>query len=118
MKLTRNQLDELNAKLATDNEALTLALNDLCNGAVKWFGNSRTYSMGISRANGAAGGIAIIREAGMTYAYYFERYASDALANISNLITGTDSEYNAELLRRRVVIESAQAYISEQQKAA
>lgn len=118
MKLTRQQTEELNAKLSTENEALTLALHDLCNGAVKWFGNARTYSIGISRPNGAAGGICIVREAGTTSAYYFERYARETLEHVSGLLTGSDTEHNAELLRRRSAIEAAQAYVSEVQRAA
>lgn len=119
MKSTRAQLDSLNAKLATENEALTLALGDLCNGNVKWFGNSRTYSIGISRPTGAAGGIAIVRQSGMTYAHYFENYARETLAHIACIITGTDSEHNRELLKERAAIEAAQSYVTgEQQRAA
>jgi hypothetical protein len=117
MKTSRIQLDELNKKLASENDVLTLALGDVCNGAVKWFGNSRTYSIGISRPCGAAGGIAIVREAGMTYAFYFEKYARETLANVAMLVTGEDSEHNRELLRRRSAIEAAQAYVTESQRA-
>lgn len=118
MKLSRKDLDALNEKLASENEVLTLALNDVCNGAVKWFGNSRTYSIGISRPCGAAGGIAIVREAGMTYAFYFERYAREMLERVALLVTGSDTEHNRELMRRRSAIEAAQAYVSESQRAA
>ncbi len=116
MKTTRASLDALNAKLATENEALTLALGDVCNGNVKWFGHARTYSIGISRPNGAAGGIAIVREAGMTYAFYFEKYARETLAHIACLVTGANTEHNAELMRRRAAIEAAQAYVTEMQR--
>lgn len=118
MKPTRAALEQLNDRLSTENEALTLALSDLCKDAVKWFGNSRTYSLGVSRPTGAAGGVAIVRECGMASAYYFETYARDTLAHIASVITGTNSDYNQELLRRRATIEAAQAYVSEQQKAA
>lgn len=116
MKLTRAQLGTLNDKLASENEVLTLALNDLANGAVKWFGNSRTYSIGISRPTGAAGGIAIVRQSGMTYAHYFERYSRETLAHIALIVTGTDSEHNRELMRERSAIEAAQAYVSDSQR--
>lgn len=116
MKPSRQTLESLNAKLATENEALTLALGDVCNGSVKWFGNSRTYSIGISRPTGAAGGIATVREGGMTYAFYFERYARETLAHVAALVTGTDTEHNRELMRRRSAIEAAQAYVSQAQK--
>lgn len=118
MKISKSDLVSLNRKLSTENEALTLALNDLANGAVKWFGNSRTYSLGISRPTGAAGGIAIVREAGMTYTHYFERYAQETLERVAILVTGSDTEHNREYLRRRAAIEAAQAYVSESQKAA
>lgn len=116
--MKKQDIESLANKLASENEVLTLALNDVCNGGVKWFGHTRTYSIGISRPNGAAGGIAIVREAGMTYAFYFERYSRETLDRISSLVTGSDSEYNAELLRRRSAIEAAQAYVSESQRAA
>lgn len=95
-----------------------LALSDLCNGKVKWFGHSRTFSLGISRASGAAGGIAIERCEGVTSAYYFESYAARQLAHVSACLTGEDMEHNRELLRRRSIIEEAQAYVSASQRAA
>ena len=118
MKTTRLELETCVGRLSTENEALTLALHDLCNGNVKWFGNSRTYSIGVSRPNGAAGGIAIVREAGSTSAFYFERYSRETLEHLSRLVTGTDTDANREYLRRRSAIESAQAYVSESQRAA
>lgn len=117
MKLSRSALDALNSKLASENEVLTLALGDAVNGNVKWLGNSRTYSIGISRPTDAAGGIAIVREAGMTSAFYFEKYARETLAHIACLVTGTDTEHNTELMRRRSAIEAAQAYVNEMQSA-
>ena len=118
MKLSKSSLESLNAKLSAENEALTLALSDLCNGSVKWFGHSRTYSVGISRPTGAAGGIAIVRECGMASAHYFETYSRETLAHIAAVITGENTEHNIELARRRAAIESAQAYVSEQHRAA
>lgn len=118
MKTTRSQLDALNARLSTENEALTLALHDLCNGNVKWFGHARTYSLGVSRPTGASGGIAIVREAGTTGAYYFETYARETLTHIAACITGANTEHNAELARRRSAIEAAKAYVSEMQRTA
>lgn len=118
MKTSRAALETLNTKLSTDNEAMTLALSDLCSGSVKWFGNSRNYSIGISRPNGAAGGICIVRQCGMASAYYFETYAQSTLAHIANIITGTNTEHNIELARERAAIEAAQAYVSAAQRAA
>ncbi|NDF15811.1 hypothetical protein EB061_10900 [bacterium] len=117
MKTSKSHLATINAKLATQNDVLTLALNDVCNGAVKWFGNSRTYSIGVSRPTGAAGGIAIVRECGMTAAHYFEGYARDTLAHVAALVTGADTEHNRELLRKRAAVESALAYVAECQRA-
>ena len=118
MKKTRLELETLNDRLSSENEVLTLALSDLCNGSVKWFGSSRTYSIGISRPTGAAGGIAIVRQCGTVSAFYFERYASETLAHIANIITGDNTEHNTELARERAAIEAAQAYVSESQRAA
>ena len=118
MKPSRASLDALNAKLATENDCLTLALADALNGNVKWFGNSRTYSIGISRPTGAAGGLAIVRQCGMASAHYFETYARETLAHIACIITGANTEHNTELARERAAIESAQAYIREMQRAA
>lgn len=118
MKTTKRDLDLLNRRLSAENDVLTLALSDLCNGAVKWFGNSRTYSIGLSRPTGAAGGIAIVRQSGTTSAHYWEDYSRETLARIADLVTGADTEHNRELLRERATIETAQAYVSESQRAA
>lgn len=116
MKPSRLQLEQQNASLGTENTVLTLALNDICNGAVKWFGNSRTFSLGITRPAGAAGGIAVVRENGTTSAHYFERYASEILLHVSYVITGENTEHNRELARKRSTVEAAQAYVSECQR--
>ena len=102
----------------TEATVASLALNDLANGSVKWFGNSREYSLGICRPSCASGGIVIVRHCGTTASYYWESFARDALAHIAACITGHETEANRELLRRRAAIESAQAYVSESLKAA
>ncbi len=99
--LTKAQLVIENDALRTDNSALNCALNDLANGAVKWFGHSREWSLGISRPHSACGGIAIVRYSGMTAAYYFESYSRAELNHISLCITGERTQANDELLRRR-----------------
>lgn len=101
-----------------ENSVLACALADSLNFGVKWFGNSRTFSIGITRPQSACGGIAIIRNNGTVSAYYFEEYASRELAHIACVITGENTEHNRELLCRRAAIESAKAFVSEQQKAA
>ena len=118
MKTTRIQLESINAKLASENEAMTLAMSDLCNGAVKWFGHTREFEIGISRPAGAAGGIAIVRQCGCASAHYFENYARETMAHLACLITGSDTEHNLVLLRQRSAIEAAQAYVSTAQRAA
>jgi hypothetical protein len=118
MKTTRIQLESTNARLATENEAMTLAISDLCNGAVKWFGHSREFEIGISRPAGAAGGIAIVRQCGCASAHYFETYARETLKHIAMVMTSGNDEHTLILLRQRAAIEAAQAYVSEAQRAA
>lgn len=117
MKQKKIDLTLENKKLKQDNDVLSLAVADLCNGSVKWFGDSIVYSVGISRPHGAAGGIAIVRCGGMVSAYYFEQFAADRLAAIGSMIGGEcrDVNHYAELVRRRDTILDAQAYITLEQ---
>lgn len=105
-------------RLGNENTVQALALSDLCNGAVKWFGSSPAYSLGISRPTGAAGGIVICRVNGGAGAFYWAEFAPRELAHISACLTGADTEYNRDLLRRRTALEAAGAYVAEQMRAA
>jgi hypothetical protein len=118
MKTTRAQLEGSRTQLDTENTVLSCALNDILNGDVKWFGHSRTFSIGVIRPASACGGIAVIRNNGTSRAAYCEQYFRAELAHISMCITGENTDYNRELLVRRSVIESAQAYLSERLRAA
>lgn len=120
MKATQTKSDLLqrNAALSKDNDVLSLALNDVVNLGAKWFGNSRQFSIGITRPNSACGGICIVRRSGTVSAYYFEEFAQAELSHIAIVITGENTDHNRDLLCRRAAIESAHAYIREQQKAA
>jgi hypothetical protein len=116
--LSKSDLIARNAVLSREVDVLSLALSDLSNGAVKWFGNSIYFSLGISRPRSACGGIVLIKGQGLCTAFYWDMWHGEALAQISACITGEDSEHNRDLLRRRSAIESAAAYVSEQLKAA
>ena len=106
------------AGLERSNDVLSLALSDLANGHVKWF-TRYNYAIGISRPNGASGGIAIEKiVGGMVSGYYWETFAAESLAHIAADITGENSPYNAELLRRRSCIEEAQAFVAASRQAA
>lgn len=111
MKLTPSARAKLSDEKAL---LLGLALTDVVNGAVAWFGNSRQFSIGISRATSASGGICIVRENGSADAFYFESYAREALAHIASVITGHDSEHNRALMQRRAAIENAAAFVADQ----
>ncbi len=112
--LKKADLVARNAALSREVDVLSLALSDSLAGVVKWFGNSRTYSLGIARPCGAAGGIVIVRSAGAgACAFYWETWQREAMQQISACITGTDTEHNRELMRRRACIESAAAYVRE-----
>jgi hypothetical protein len=102
-------------RLRNENDVLGLALTDLSNGSVKWFGHSREYSIGVSRPTSASGGVLIVRSCGVTSAHYFERHAQDTLAQISACLTGENTPYNLDLLRRRQLIEDAQAFVRAEQ---
>jgi hypothetical protein len=104
-------------RLGNENTLLSLALSDALNGAVKWFGHSPAYNLGISRPTGAAGGIVIKRNGGLASAHYWEDFAHRELPHIADCITGEDTEHNHDLLCRRRTIEDAQAYVSAAQKA-
>ena len=98
-------------RLGNENTLLSLALSDALNGAVKWFGHSPAYNLGISRPTGAAGGIAILRVGAMASAHYWEQFSASETAHINACITGEDTEYNRGLLVRRAAISDAQAYV-------
>lgn len=115
---TKVQLLADNSRLSTENTVLSCTLNDILNGDVKWFGNSCEYSLGITRPRSACGGMVVIRCCGTSSARYWEQFAREELTHISFVITGENTEHNRELLRRRSAIEAAQAYVSQQLKAA
>lgn len=105
-------------RLDNENTLLYLALADALNGAVKWFGHSPAYNLGISRPTGAAGGIAILRVGAMASAHYWEQFRTTETARINACLTSENTEYNRGLLVRRSAIEAAQAYVSAAQKSA
>lgn len=115
---TKAQLKIENTQLAKDNNILFLALADVVNTGGKTFGNSRRFSILITRPQSACGGIAIVRRNGMVSAHYFEDFAREELARIALLITGHNDEFNRELLCIRSAIEDAKSYTREQQAAA
>ena len=117
MKTSKATLISENKRLDYENNVMALALSDLCNGAVKWFGNSPSFNIGITRPTGAAGGIVIHRNGGMASAHYWEDFSRTELAHIAAVITGEDTEHNHEFLCRRSTIETAQAYISDKIRA-
>lgn len=55
-KPTRQQLEERLYHAQVESGRMHQAINDLCNGSVTWF-RSGKYRVGISRPNGAEGGI-------------------------------------------------------------
>lgn len=113
---TKQSLLASNARLSDENTTLFLALHDLVAGDVKWFGRA-PFRLGVSRPNGAAGGIVTVVANGTTSADYFERFARNQLEHIAACVTGHDSEHNRELLARRRTIEDAQAYVTTAQRA-
>jgi len=115
---TANKKDIKISNMERENNVLALALSDLANGNVKWF-QRFNYAIGISRPNGASGGIAIEKViGGIVSAYYWEDFCKDSLSHIASVITGENTPFNAELIRRRSCIEDAQAYVNEQHMAA
>lgn len=114
-RVTKAELLARSQRLERENEPLALALHDLVAGQVHWFGRS-PYRLGISRPTGGAGGIVIASAFGSTSAHYWETWSAEQLATLAHLITGQDNEDNRERLRRRSVIEEAQAWIREEQR--
>lgn len=111
-----NLKDARIAALEQENTVQMLALTDLANGGVTWFGRS-PYRIGISRPTGAAGGILICNAGGTCSAHYAETFLRETLAHIAVVITGADTEANSELLRRRAALSDAQRFIHSQQAA-
>jgi len=119
MKTPRSVLESQNKRQGEEIDCLSIALHDTLCGVVKWFGSSRTYSIGITRPCAASGGFAIVRSGGAeSRAVYWEKFARNEAETIAACITGEDTEYNRELLRRRSVLEAAQAYVTECQRSA
>lgn len=118
MKTTKSSLVERNATLETENTALACALADTIRGDVKWFKASRFVSYGITRPSSACGGIVIVNNGGTVSAHYLEAFGREALAHISLMITGENTDHNRELLARREAIESALAYARQAMMAA
>lgn len=106
--------DQRIAQLDYENTIQMLALSDMADGAVTWFGR-KPYRIGISRPAGAAGGIAIEHVNGVASAHYAEKFLPEALAHIAHVITGENSDANNELLRRRAILSDAQRFIHSQQ---
>lgn len=107
-------------KLRASEDALSitqLALGDLATGKVTWFGRA-PYRIGVTRPNGAAGGIVIECAIGGAIVGYADKLLPELLAHIAIVITGENTEYNRELLSRRTVLEFAQRFISDMQRAA
>lgn len=117
-KLTRQELEDAARVASAENTVLLCALNDILNGDVKWFGSSRTFSVGVTRPSGACGGIAVVRQNGTTRAQYLEEFCRVELEHIARCVTGENTDYNRELLCRRATIESAKAYAAEKLRAA
>lgn len=114
MKTTKADLIQRNRDIERRIEPLELALADLARDRVTWFGRG-DYRLGISRPNGAAGGIVIVR-AEIVTADYWETWSQRMLAHIAAVIGGQDSDYNRELQRIRDVIESAARFVRESQR--
>lgn len=114
MKTTKQDLELRCARLERENEPLTLALNDLCNDRTVWFGRG-DFRLGISRPAGAAGGIVIVKTEGSTSAHYWETYSRAERAHLSAIATGHNDETQRDILRRRDVIEQANAYVRREQ---
>lgn len=111
---------EAKAQIRAANDALSLtqiAFSDCLAGRVEWFGRA-PFRVGVTRADGAAGGVLVIHDNGMIAVDYAEEYFPRTLSHISAVITGHDTETNRELQSRRDVIEAAQACIRRAQSAA
>lgn len=115
MKTTKQELEQRCARLERAIGPLELALADLALGQVVWFGRG-VFRLGISRAIGAHGGIVIVNNDGNVSADYWEQFARNQLEHIAACITGENTEHNCELSARRNVIETAQAYVTGEQR--
>ena len=114
MKTTKQDLIDRANRLERENEPLSLALHDLVSDRTVWFGRN-PFRVGISRPAGGAGGIVIVSSDGMTSAHYWETFHREEMARIQTLVTGTNTEENRALLRRREVLEQAQAHVRREQ---
>lgn len=100
-----------------ENGPLELALHDMIAGDVCWFGRG-DFRIGISRPRGASGGIVVWHFHGGTRADYWEQWSRNQLEHIAACVTGENAELNAELLKRRSLIELAGKFVADQQRAA
>ncbi len=115
MRNTKQELIDRASRLERENTSLLLALSDLAHGQVTWFGRGK-FRLGISRAIGASGGVVIVDNDGTVSADYWEQFAHNQLEHIAACITGENTEHNRDLSARRSVIETAQAYVTKEQR--
>lgn len=114
MKTTKQDLELRCARLERTIGPLELALHDVVSGNVTWFGRG-DCRIGISRPAGAHGGIVVWQFAGCIAADYWESWSRNQSEHIAACITGENTEANAELMRRRHLIELAGAYVRREQ---
>lgn len=114
MITTKQDLLARCARMERENEPLSLALSDMVNNRVVWFGRA-PFRLGISRAAGAHGGIVIVNHDGMISADYWEQFSRNQLEHIGACITGENTEHNRELAKRRDTIEQALAHVRREQ---
>lgn len=115
---TKQQLTEENKALDLQNTVLSLALADLVNGTESKSFGGRKFRLTITRPTSACGGVVIVSAETFVGAYYFDTYARDCLAHIAAVITGEDNDHNRELIRRREIVETAQAWLRTRQSSA
>lgn len=58
--MTKTEHNKVVEEMQRNNVLLSIAINDLCSGAVKWH-RAGNYSIGLSRLTGASGGIVTVK---------------------------------------------------------
>lgn len=109
MKTQKQKLADIDSALSVTQ----LALSDVLSGAAKPIGRPLRdgFQLWISRPNGAAGGIVVIREGGTVIACYFEQALRDQMQRFALCLTGEDNDLNRALLARRDKWEAAKAFV-------
>ncbi len=94
-----------------------LALFDALNGETVAIGRplGDGFQIWISRPDGAAGGIAMVREGRTVVSGYFEELYREQMERFALCLTGENNEFNRALLARRERWEAALAHVRKAQ---